>query len=74
MTDFVIEKDIPQPIAKYRRHNYQFGDMEIGDSVFFAEMGQYMMARNGAGAWGKKNGCKFRGLRESDGGRIWRIE
>jgi hypothetical protein len=69
---FETEKFVPIPAGYVKKKKYPFAEMEIGDSIFFAE---YAMksARSCSHAFGVRNGMKFT-TRLVDGGmRIWRI-
>lgn len=76
-----IEKGIPIPERKRgRKPKYPFGEMDIGDSVFFevAICGGMSQEQVAAHAYGKTSGKKFRTAKVNDGDRygvrIWRVE
>jgi len=69
---FEIEKFVPIPAGYVKKKKYPFAEMEIGDSIFFAEPA-VKKARSYAHAFGASHGMKFT-TRLVDGGvRIWRI-
>lgn len=67
-----VESGVEIPKAR-RKHNFPYGDMNIGDSFMVSDMKIGAMCnynkRNGA-----KLGMKFVAKKEGDGVRIWRIE
>lgn len=68
-----IEKNIPMPETRKTKYNWQ--DMEVGDSVFFAAK-KTQIYKEGASAhsWGRSNNVKFT-VRSVEGGvRIWRTK
>jgi len=74
-----IEKNIPMPEGGShigRPVKYPFADMEIGDSLFFADeptgtMSNPVVAARSAAA---KRGWKVTARKEGDGVRVWRTE
>ncbi len=66
MVEFKIEKNIPMPPSgSARPTKYNFGDMDIGDSV----EGEKNMSCS-AHMYGKRHGKKF----ARRGNRIWRVK
>lgn len=71
-----IEKGIPiVPRGKRGRKTvYPFSDMEVGDSVFYAETGYGLtLAKSASYAHGRAYGKKFATHRGDGGMRIWRV-
>lgn len=70
-----IESNVPMPTR--RKNNpckYPFGDMKVGDSVFFEGASTSSKEYVAAFLAGRRHGFRFCG-RSMDGGlRIWRIE
>lgn len=71
-TEFKIEKNalVPPPSGRPRR--YPFGDMEVGDSFWFAAA-IYLQAAPAAAYYGKRNNKKFSVRKDGDGYRCWRV-
>ena len=71
-----IEKDIPAPVGGPSNLKYPFHEMEVGDSIFFADEPQasqskpVIAARNFARTYGRKVVSRSEGT----GVRIWRIK
>lgn len=55
---------------------FPFGDMEVGDSIFFPDEPKGSRSNPCASAriHGARHGKKFSGRREGDGVRVWRVE
>jgi hypothetical protein len=75
-----IDKNIPMPpqaTRSKRGNSYQWGDMEIGDSVFFdnepSGSGSHPAMGAKTFAWRQGKGAKFSARKEGNGVRIWRV-
>ena len=70
-----IEKNIPVPTSS-ARSRYAFADMEVGDSVFFADepKGSQSLPVVAARSYGSRTGRKFVSRTEGTGVRVWRAE
>ena len=67
-----IEKFVPIPDGYSKKKKYPFAEMEVGDSILFAEH-EMKAARSCSHAFGVRHSMKFT-TRLVDGGmRIWRI-
>ena len=73
MSDFVIEKGVPAPEARYR-NKYPFGEMEVGDS-FFVPGGEAGKLSNSASVYARYHGrkLKFSARKVEGGARVWRV-
>ena len=68
-----IEKNIPIP--EPRTHiKYGWGDLEVGDSVFFEGQTSHDKAKHSAWSWGRRNNVRFVSRTMDGGVRIWRFE
>ena len=66
----MIDTNIPLPES---RVSYSFGDMSVGDSVFYEAQNSQGKAMKAANSHGNYHGKKF-AARAMDGGvRIWRV-
>jgi hypothetical protein len=67
-----IDKNVPMT---NQRRSYQWGDMEINDSVFFKDEPKASQSNPVVAAmvWGKRNNAKFSSSKEGNGVRIWRV-
>jgi hypothetical protein len=76
MTDFKIDKGVPLPPTKHGTKKYPFGEMEVGDSVFFA--GNTSDKISSAYAYYQRNGKRFANRTVIENGlsgvRVWRVE
>jgi len=68
-----IDKDIPVPETT-RARKWPFIEMDIGDSVFFAEEQVNGKAYRAAMSVGRRQHRKYVARREDQGLRIWRSE
>ena len=68
-----IEEGIPVP-KKVRAAKYPFNQMEVGQSVFFANVTTDSKPYRAAKAFELRRGWKFAIRRQEGGIRIWRIE
>ena len=68
-----IDKDIPVPKST-RARKWPFIEMDIGDSVFFAEEQVNGKAYRAAMSVGRRQHRKYVARREDQGLRIWRSE
>jgi hypothetical protein len=68
-----IDKDIPVPEST-RARKWPFIEMDIGDSVFFAEEQVNGKAYRAAMSVGRRQHRKYVARREDEGLRIWRSE
>jgi hypothetical protein len=68
-----IDKDIPVPKST-RARKWPFIEMDIGDSVFFAEEQVNGKAYRAAMSVGRRQHRKYVARREDEGLRIWRSE
>jgi hypothetical protein len=66
-----ITKSIPLPRGD-RSTKWPFGDMEVGESVFFENETTNSRAYRAARACGERQNKKFISRREGNGLRIWR--
>lgn len=66
-----IDPDVPMPKSKTR---YPFKEMEVGDSIFFAELSRATSARVSAAQFTQKHEPTWKfTLKRVDGGwRLWR--
>jgi hypothetical protein len=72
----IIEKNIPlDQNGAGRPPKYPFGDMAVGDSVFFGgDASETMNPKLAARAYGRYHGKKFTTRKQDGGVRIWRTE
>ena len=71
-----IEKGVPVPPAQNGRPvTYPFGEMNIGDSFFVADVGKRFSIYSQVRYYNEKNGRTIQVVqrRESNGVRVWRI-
>ena len=76
MRNFVIEKNIPLPQHNTRNNKYPWNEMEIGDSIVFANNTRGYSARRLAFHYAQRHPPIKFASRTTDGGmriRIWRI-
>lgn len=71
----IIESGVPMPASRTRSDAMPFGDMEVGDSIFFSGATQGQAASR-ALSWKRRAKSKFVfSTRVVDGGvRVWRIK
>lgn len=74
MSEFKIEKGIPQPARSGGRYSkYPFREMKVGDS-FLAETSDASVIRSNVAVFSRRNpGYKFSTRKEGTGIRVWRI-
>ena len=74
ITEYKIEKEVPVPktSGKGRKPYYPWDDMEVGDSIFFADGGR--KHTQSAYQHGHRYGKKFVTKSFEGGVRIWRKE
>jgi hypothetical protein len=66
----------PKASTRGRKPKYPFGEMAVGDSLFFdgEKIGPQCKPYAAANAYAYKNGVKFAGRTVDGGVRIWRVE
>jgi hypothetical protein len=66
-----IDESVPIPKS---RNSYRWGDMNVGDSVFYDNepAGSVSNQAMASKTWGQKYNAKFSARKEGNGVRIWR--
>jgi hypothetical protein len=72
---FAIEKNIPPPDARTRTSEYNFHELQVGDSIYIPGA-SYDANRAfwAAQKYFSRNSKKITSKKEGDGIRIWRIK
>lgn len=73
MSDYKIEKGIPDPLESKRGPKYPFHDMAIGDSFYLCRADKQRVASM-ACRMQRRHGMFFSTLPDGEGYRCWRIE
>lgn len=71
-----IEKNVPIPVSARRQKNtYLFDEMDVGDSVFYADepKGHQSAPAAYARVYSQRHDQKFIARAENGGVRVWRV-
>jgi hypothetical protein len=71
---FAIEKNIPPPDARTRTSEYNFHELQVGDSIYIPGSYDANRAFWAAQKYFSRNSKKITSKKEGDGIRIWRIK
>jgi hypothetical protein len=71
---YKIDKSVPIPETVATKRKYPFGEMNVGDSIFFSGINTQGSPVKAAKLYFKRKGQKCLVKREGDGMRVWRTE